>query len=447
MKVRYLTSASVIIEHKNTKILCDPWLVDGEYYGSWCHYPKLDFKPEDFDNVDFIYLSHIHPDHSSIKTLKKMKKSIPILIHNYHAKFLKRIIESLGFSVIELHHDKRTHLKDELYINILAADDCNPELCHKYFGCSMIENNFGSTSIDSMAVFDNGDEVIVNTNDCPFLLANQTTLKVKAQYPKIDMLLVGYTSASAFPQCFQISDNKKDLEKKRLQKMYVDYAEKYVHLLNPRYFLPFAGRYVLAGKLSNLNSNKGAYELEEAFEYFSNISEINSLKNKCVILNSQEYFDISLEKSSKKYTPIKVEEKNNYIDQVLSKKKLDYEDEEFPTHHEIISKIPKAYEHFEEKRKELQFSSETKIIIQISKFENILLSCDGGGFKIISSQESEKIKNFVKLELDLRLLKWILDGPRYANWNNAEIGSHIIYQRYPDKYERGLYYCLSYFHS
>ena len=68
-------------------------------------------------------------------------------------------------------------------------------------------------------------------------------------------------------------------------------------------------------------------------------------------------------------------------------------------------------------------------------------------FKIISSQESEKIKNFVKLELDLRLLKWILDGPRHANWNNAEIGSHIIYQRHPDKYERGLYYCLSYFHS
>ena len=54
-------------------------------------------------------------------------------------------------------------------------------------------------------------------------------------------------------------------------------------------------------------------------------------------------------KQSKKYIPIKLEEKNNYIDQVLSKKKLDYEDEEFPTYQEIISKIPKAYEHFEEK--------------------------------------------------------------------------------------------------
>ena len=29
MKVTYLTSASVIIEDHNVKILCDPWLVDG----------------------------------------------------------------------------------------------------------------------------------------------------------------------------------------------------------------------------------------------------------------------------------------------------------------------------------------------------------------------------------------------------------------------------------
>ena len=71
MRIQYLTSASVIIHDKNTSILCDPWLVDGEYYGSWCHFPELNFKPEDFNYVDYIYLSHIHPDHSSVKTLKR----------------------------------------------------------------------------------------------------------------------------------------------------------------------------------------------------------------------------------------------------------------------------------------------------------------------------------------------------------------------------------------
>jgi UDP-MurNAc hydroxylase len=298
-----------------------------------------------------------------------------------------------------------------------------------------------------MAVFDNENEVIVNTNDCPYLLSNETASIIKSQYQKIDMLLVGYTSASAFPQCFNISEDQKILEKKRLQNMYVEYAEKYVKLFNPQFFFPFAGRYALAGKLAQLNIFKGAYELEEAYEYFLKSYKINLEKNKCIILNSGENFDISSGKSSKNYKPINLEQKNSYIENVLSTKKLDYEYENQPTIEEIISKIPQAYSHFEMKRKQLQFSSDTKIIIKISNSQNILISCEGGGFKLISDKDLVEITNFVKMELDLRLLKWILDGPRFAVWNNAEIGSHIKYQRNPEKYERGLYYCLSYFHS
>ena len=93
MKLQYLASASVIVQHENVRILCDPWLVDGEYYGSWCHFPKLNFQPKDFDDVDFIYLSHIHPDHSSIKTLTKMNKDIPVLIHSYETKLDKLFAE------------------------------------------------------------------------------------------------------------------------------------------------------------------------------------------------------------------------------------------------------------------------------------------------------------------------------------------------------------------
>ena len=63
-----------MISEKDTSILCDPWLVDGEFYGSWCIFPSLTIKPEDFDNVDAIYISHIHPDHFSVKTLKRMNK-------------------------------------------------------------------------------------------------------------------------------------------------------------------------------------------------------------------------------------------------------------------------------------------------------------------------------------------------------------------------------------
>ena len=72
MKLTYLESASVIIEHNGIKILCDPWLVDGEYYGSWYHYPPVNFKAEKYNDVDYIYISHIHLDHYSPKTLKQI---------------------------------------------------------------------------------------------------------------------------------------------------------------------------------------------------------------------------------------------------------------------------------------------------------------------------------------------------------------------------------------
>ena len=211
MKLTYLSSASVIINHEKTNILCDPWLVDGEFYGSWFHYPSLNFKPEDFNFVDYIYISHIHPDHLSIKTLSRIDKKIPVIILNYVDKFLKRNIERLGFNVIELEHNKRTHLKDNLHINILAAHYCNPELCSKLMGCSNVEKIFGATSLDSMSIIDNGKEVVVNTNDCPFEIAKFSADAIKEYYKNIDFLLVGYSGAGPYPQCFDmLTDQEKN---------------------------------------------------------------------------------------------------------------------------------------------------------------------------------------------------------------------------------------------
>ena len=49
MKLTFFQSSAVMIETKGVKILCDPWLVDGELYGSWNHYPPIDFQPQNFN--------------------------------------------------------------------------------------------------------------------------------------------------------------------------------------------------------------------------------------------------------------------------------------------------------------------------------------------------------------------------------------------------------------
>ena len=108
MNITQYRSSTYILELEGKKILFDPWLVNGEYYGSWYQYPEynLDQNLDKF-KVDYICITHIHPDHFSRKTLSRLNKEIPILILKYSLPFLKKNIERLGFNVIEIENGKK----------------------------------------------------------------------------------------------------------------------------------------------------------------------------------------------------------------------------------------------------------------------------------------------------------------------------------------------------
>ena len=261
MKLTYIKSSTVLIEAENTKVLCDPWLFDGEYYGAWYHYPPLRVEEDYYKAVDYIYVSHIHPDHFSRKTFAFLDKSIPVLIHRYETKFLKFNLEKLGFSVIELPNDEPFFLSKNFHINIIAADYCNPELCSKFFGCGIVEAKFGSTQIDSLAVFSDGIKSIVNVNDCPYELSKDALQKISNRYEKIDLALVGYAGAGPFPQCFDIKTENKIEKAKAKKEQFITQGINYIKTLKPTYFMPFAGTYILGGKLSKLNDYRGVPEI------------------------------------------------------------------------------------------------------------------------------------------------------------------------------------------
>ena len=446
MQLTYLSSAAILIKDQDSSILCDPWFIDGEYYGSWCHYPPCTVKPEELNNVDGIYITHIHPDHFSPKTLEKMNKQIPIFIHKFHSDFLKRTIENLGFNVIEVEHDKRVNVKKNLNIRILAADNCDPTLCFKYFGCGIAEKSFGSTTIDTLCAIDNGDEVIVNTNDCPFPIAENSALKIKNHYKKINFLLLGYSSATAYPQCFELSNQELEKSKKEIVQKFLLQGESYINLFEPDCYMPFAGRYVLGGKKSILDKDRAKIEQEDALEYFQNSSVIQQKLHKGIVLNQNTSFDITTGKLDTKYIPIDNGEKIRYIENELSKRKYNYEDDNIPVLNDFLELIPKCYERFESKIKQLRFSSNTKVLIQLPENSILLINANGKGFTIIPSNELNKINEFLMIKTDYRLLLRLLRGPKFAHWNNAEIGSHLEFIRNPNIYERGLFYCLNFFH-
>lgn len=416
MKFDFLRGACVIIEGAGKRVLCDPWLTDDIYYGSWAHYPPFT-EWDRIGHLDYIYVSHIHPDHFSPETMKRLPK-VPVLIHRFNSKFLKQNIENLGFEVIELEHNK-THDLDGLKITIFAADDCNPRVCGRFFGCDSLL--IGDTQIDSLAVFEADGQVYVNANDCPYQLSRHTLLpKIRLQYPEIDLLFVAYAGAGPYPQCFVMTDRQMRLAANLKKSVFVEHAIQFAKDLRAKHTFPFAGDYVLAGRLSNLNPSRGVATLEEVYDAFDAVN--------VPVLRT----DVPDESR-----------RQRYVEDKLAHRKFLYEQIPVPDDKTLLVMAKEAFRRLESKRKELGFYSTTAVYLNLGAESMVRIPLHGGN---ISQQAKIYDTRYVRMTVDPRLLGWILAGPRLAHWNNAEIGSHITFERSPDVFERGIHHLMSFFH-
>jgi UDP-MurNAc hydroxylase len=445
MKIYNIASSTVLIESNSSKILMDPWILDGEYYGSWNHFPKLNLVESFLQDVTHIYVSHIHPDHFSRKSFDLFNKSIPVLIHNYSSKFLKLNIERLGFNVIELDNNKEYALDKKTRITIVAADNCNPELCSKFFGCAFVENRYQSTQIDSMAIITDGEYSILNTNDCPYELAEKTLDNILVDdFKNIDLLLVGYAGAGPYPQCFKMNEIDKSIAAKNKEIQFLNLAIRYIEKVKPKYYMPFAGTYILGGSLANLNKFRGVPDIQDALKYFKeNIKYSNGF-----LLNSYSFFDLKNKQVSDEYIPFELDEKDRYVNEVLIHCKFDYEHDDVPNEFDILNLLSISFDRFLRKKNEINFNSETKLFISLSDKNDMAIDLGNDcKYEIVEASHYLTIHKFLRISLDSRLLYRILKGPKFAHWNNAEIGSHLTFERNPNIFERGLYHCLSFFHS
>jgi UDP-MurNAc hydroxylase len=439
MKITHLQSSTQLIHLGDISVLTDPWLTDGEYYGSWYHYPPFDTKNLKSLEYDFIYVSHIHPDHLSEKTFKSLPIKKPVLVHNYESKFVKRKLEMLGFEVIECDNAVPYQFSNGASITIYAADNCNPEVCGKFMGCGVVEKKFGSTQIDSLALFQIGDNAILNTNDCPYELACHTIKANKLDELDIDVLLVGYAGAGPYPQCF-IFDNEDDkvAAAKAKEQQFLKQAVEYINLLQPTRFAPFAGTYTLGSRLSSLTEFRGVPSVSYATQ-FLNKAAIGVSEG--IHLEQFDTFDCQsqeLTKSGKKY-PLT---KEQYVNEI-ARKPLDYDEDNW-NENELSDLIEAAYERFKSKAEEIDFSSKTKLVVRSA---NIAFQLGVNSKVEIIPVDSDLVEPYVRIDVDHNLLHRLLCGPRYAHWNNAEIGSHLKYLRKPNVFERGLYHCMCFLHA
>ena len=103
MKVTFFVNAMVLLESKDTKVLCDPWITFGNNSDSiYYNFPENPFSRKDIEKLkpDYIYISHSHPDHYDPKTLNCFSKKTPIIIAKFKYDFLRRNLQAIGFENI-----------------------------------------------------------------------------------------------------------------------------------------------------------------------------------------------------------------------------------------------------------------------------------------------------------------------------------------------------------
>ena len=312
-------------------------------------------------------------------------------------------------------------------------------LCGKLFGCYTLPTTNGSLQIDTLSKFEYKDKIILNTNDCPFDLAENTILANNLHELKIDTLLVGYCGAGPYPQCFEFQNEKDKIDAAEEKKIkFLEYAKEYIELLKPKFFIPFAGTYILGSRFVELNKFRGIPSIPAAIKYIKK-SVTSDVKG--IHLQQFDIFDL-------KTVTIK-HCKNNHnksLDEYIhsiSQKPLDYDLDNWMDE-DIDELLFQSYSRFNNKAESLRFKSDTKIVIK-TQCMRILFGINQSPTHIDNAYEVRD--DFVEITVDQNLLLRLLKGPRFAHWNNAEIGSHLLFKRDPDVYEHNLYFCLYFFHS
>ena len=432
MKIEWYTNACVRITALNgSNVLCDPWVHEGAFLGSWFHWPPI---PEGFQEfllnepTDGIYISHLHPDHYDPKFLSAFSKArpeVPIYIADFAHSWLKRSIKAVtgGRSeIIEIPTLTKVEVAPGLQLKVFAADTCNPQICGVSIPC---QSNPLLRGIDSIGVFYADEFTVVNANDA---MGVRLVPLVAANIGKADLLMGHYGGASPYPQCFPEVQDKQAASRAVIEtacKTLVNAADS----LGVKYVMPFAGQYVLGGRLTDLNGDRATLPLDEAVAYLRTLTSRE-------ILSVIPFGSINLSDNTKSadYVEPDPDTALRYLAKI-SKTKFVYE---------RTGEI--SWPNFEE-----DLLRSARQIVTRSKSAQILLKNSfviGDGEKWVTINldpdhletsaaigYQPQFENFTEIKMDCDLLRRLstrktnYKGFTTLHWNQADVGSHYVWKR------------------
>lgn len=177
--IQFINHASILISNGKQSILTDPWYSGKSFDDGW----ELLFQNEknDIENIlkqtNYIWISHEHPDHFSIKFLidyeKIIKqKKITFLFQQTKDQRVISYLKSKNFNCIELEDNKVFSIDKNFKLKI--------EKCDFY---------------DSALIINLNNKKIINLNDCP-LKTKSEILNFKKRHGECDFLFTQFSYAA-----------------------------------------------------------------------------------------------------------------------------------------------------------------------------------------------------------------------------------------------------------
>ena len=117
-------NATLIVSENNQTVLStDPWFdSESAYYGSWILSHKFpEEQREKVENSKYIFISHFHPDHLNLASLRHCKKSTILLAQHFGSR-VENDLRRIGFNVISLPSRKWVNISERIKIMIFKNE-------------------------------------------------------------------------------------------------------------------------------------------------------------------------------------------------------------------------------------------------------------------------------------------------------------------------------------
>jgi CMP-N-acetylneuraminate monooxygenase len=218
ISVELLSHACLLFTSKDFSFATDPWIEGFAFSSGWwtSQYPPKLWE-EKLNSVDFIYISHNHPDHLNQFTLEKIRKDMQFIVPAFQNDSVRKLLNRFGFNnIISFDLSSFYQYKDsEMFFSILKSGDFREDS-----GFYFTYGNFSCLSS-------------VDSNDLNF-----------SKLPEnISLYCSSFAGgASGYPFCFEnISEQKKKNIIERNTLAIKATVKNQIKICKPKFYIPYAG--------------------------------------------------------------------------------------------------------------------------------------------------------------------------------------------------------------